>query len=159
MNLWTGPGKKVVSIVAGRKLTRSSPYPKISGSRVKVKLDLLLRGANANLAEVLGVVLLILGRNRLVVVVRIVGMFLGSPNQLLPVTGVAAALKLLGEIGLLQVEEPGLLGGVEAVASHCANIGLGAIEFMAGLANSLNLVEAKFLTELGLDLVHRTHGD
>lgn len=138
---------------------RLSTHPKISGSRVKVKLDLLWRGANANLTEILSVVLLILGRNRLVLCVRIVRTFLGCPDQLLPVTSVAAALELLGEIGLLQVEESGFLGGVEAVASHCTDVSLGAIEFTTGLANSLNLVEAKVLTELGLDLVHRTHGD
>lgn len=134
-------------------------HPKISRSCVKVKLDLLLRSANTNLAEILSVVLLILGRDRLVVCVRIVGTFLGCPNQLLPVTSVAAALELLGEIGLLQVEEPGLLGGIETVAGHCTDVCLGAIEFMTGLANSLNLVEAKVLTELRLDLVHRAHGD
>ena len=74
-------------------------------------------------------------------------------------TGVASVLELLGEIGLLQVEESGFLGGIEAVASHRTDIGLGAIDFTAGLANSLDLVKAKILTELGLDLVDGTHGD
>lgn len=138
---------------------RLGTHPKISGSCVKVKLDLLLRSADTNLAEILSVVLLILGRNRLVVCLRIIGTFLGCPNQLLPVTSVAAALELFGEIGLLQVEEPGLLGGIETVAGHCTDVCLGAIEFTTRLANSLNLVEAKVLTELRLDLVHRTHDD
>lgn len=114
------------------------------------------RGADLNLTQVLGVVLLVLSGNLASLAVG------GGPDKLLLVTDTTAP----GDVGVGKatlVDCCGMLvwtglGGLKAEAVEEVDVGLRAVRLVVLVGDGQDLLEAEFLLKLGLGLECGRHG-